>query len=56
MEARESDTTEPGELADKRLNFFSTEFDAALALSVKGLQPPNPKAGPIMLGARHCLS
>ena len=57
MEARDSDTTtEPGEFADERLNFFSADFDAALALSVKGLQPPNPKAGPSMLGTRHCLS
>ena len=29
---------------DSRLDFFSRDFDAALALSIQSLQPPNPKA------------
>jgi hypothetical protein len=53
MEARSWNTAEPGELSDKRLDFFSKDFDATSALSVESLQPPNPKARPFMLGTGH---
>jgi len=44
MDVNNSGDLEPTEVRDSPLDFFSPEFDAAVALSTKGLQPPNPKA------------
>lgn len=38
-----NETTESGECPDSSLDFFSANFDAAAALYIQALQPPNPK-------------